>query len=265
VTGAELTQAEPAEACAPGAEPTEVCAPGAEPTEVCVAGAEPAEACAPGAEAAEVCAPGAEAAEVCVAGAKPAEVGVAGIAEPGAGAAGVAADDRGDLATSDSYARLDPVLRGFLRRRVPPDDVDDVIQAAFVDLWRTRARYDPGRSLEAWALAIARRRAIDHLRARPRPAVPLAGVAERPGDDGREIAARVADAAELRGALSALPRAQREAIELAYYAGLSQREIATRLRVPIGTVKARTARGLRGARRFLMSAGHDGRRRRGAA
>jgi RNA polymerase sigma factor (sigma-70 family) len=200
-----------------------------------------------------------------VAGAEPAEIGVAGIAEPGAGAAGVAADDRGDLATSDSYARLDPVLRGFLRRRVPPDDVDDVIQAAFVDLWRTRARYDPGRSLEAWALAIARRRAIDHLRARPRLAVPLAAVAERPGDDGREVAARVADAAELRGALSALPRAQREVIELAYYAGLSQREIAEQLRVPIGTVKARTARGLRGARRFLMSAGHDGGRGRGAA
>jgi RNA polymerase sigma factor (sigma-70 family) len=175
-------------------------------------------------------------------------------------AAGVAGDDRGDhpLAASDCYARLDPVLRGFLRRRVPPDDVDDVVQAVFADLWRTRARYDPGRSLEAWALAIARRRAIDYLRARPRPAVPLAGVAEQPGDDGREIAARLADAAELRGALSALPSAQREAIALAYYAGLSQREIAERLRVPIGTVKARTARGLRGARRYLTSAGGDG-------
>jgi RNA polymerase sigma factor (sigma-70 family) len=190
-------------------------------------------------------------------------------------AAGVAGDDRGDhpLATSDCYARLDPVLRRFLRRRVPPDEVDDVVQAAFTDLWRTRARYDPGRSLEAWALAIARRRAIDYLRARPRPAVPLAGVAEPPGDDGRQIAERLADAAELRGALSALPRAQREAIELAYYAGLSQREIAERLRLPIGTVKARTARGLHAARRFLMSArgggeqaaGLTGAQRRGAA
>jgi len=186
---------------------------------------------------------------------------------PVAVTAGVAGDDRGDhpLAASDCYARLDPVLRGFLRRRVPPDDVDDVVQAAFADLWRTRARYDPGRSLEAWALAIARRRAIDYLRARPRPAVPLAGVAEQPGDDGREIAARLADAAELRGALSALPSAQREAIALAYYAGLSQREIAERLRVPIGTVKARTARGLRGARRYLTSAGGDGGPGRGAA
>jgi RNA polymerase sigma factor (sigma-70 family) len=186
-------------------------------------------------------------------------VGEAAVAG-GTAAAGVGAGDRGDdpLATPDCYARLDPVLRGFLRRRVPPDDVDDVVQAAFADLWRTRARYDPRRSLEAWALAIARRRAVDYLRARPRPAVSLAGVAEQPGDDGREIAARLADAAELRGALSALPRAQREAIALAYYAGLSQHEIAERLRVPVGTVKARTARGLRRARRFLASVRDEG-------
>ena len=191
----------------------------------------------------------------------------AGGTAAGTAASGVAVGDRGDhpLAASDCYARLDPVLRGFLRRRVPPDDVDDVVQGAFADLWRTRARYDPGRSLEAWALTIARRRAIDHLRARPRPAIPLAGVAEPPGDDGREIAARLADAAELHGALSALPRVQREAIALAYYAGLSQREIAERLEVPVGTVKARTARGLRAARRFLTSAREDGGQGRGRA
>jgi RNA polymerase sigma factor (sigma-70 family) len=185
----------------------------------------------------------------------------------GTAVAGVGVGDWGDhpLATSDGYARLDPVLRGFLRRRVPPDDVDDVVQAAFVDLWRTRSRYDSSRSLEAWALAIARRRAIDHLRARSRPALPLTGVADPPGDDGREIAARLADAAELRGALSALPPAQREAIELAYYAGLTQREIAEQLGVPIGTVKARTARGLRRARRFLTSPGNDGPRGEGTA
>jgi RNA polymerase sigma factor (sigma-70 family) len=157
------------------------------------------------------------------------------------------------LASPDCYVRLDPVLRGYLRRRIPPDDVDDVVQATFADLWRTRARYDPGRSLEAWALAITRRRAVDYLRARPRPAVPLAGVADPPGEDGRDIAARLADAAEIRRVLSALPRPQREAIELAYFGDLSQREIAERLRVPIGTVKARTARGLHRARRFLTS------------
>lgn len=158
------------------------------------------------------------------------------------------------LATADCYATLGPFLRGYLRRWVPTDDVDDVVQAAFVDLWRTRARYDPARSLEAWATAIARRRAIDYLRSRPRPAAPLGGATERCGEDGREVAARLADAAAVRGALSALPRPQREAIALAYYGDLSQREIAERLRVPIGTIKARTARGMHRVRRMLASA-----------
>lgn len=158
------------------------------------------------------------------------------------------------LATADCYARLGPLLRRYLRRWVPLDDVDDVVQAAFVDLWRTRARYDPARSLEAWAVSIARRRAIDHLRSRPRPAAPLGGVTDRCGEDGREVAARLADAAAVRGALSALPPPQREAITLAYYGDLSQREIAERLRVPIGTIKARTARGLHRVRRMLTAA-----------
>jgi RNA polymerase sigma factor (sigma-70 family) len=158
------------------------------------------------------------------------------------------------LATSDCYARLRPVLRSYLRHLVPVDDVDDVVQASFVDLWRTRARYDPAQSVEAWALSIARRRAIDYLRSRPRPAAPLGDLAETLGEDGRDHAARHADAAELCGALLALPRPQREAIELAYYGQLSQQEIAERLRVPIGTVKARTARGLRRVRQTLMAA-----------
>jgi RNA polymerase sigma factor (sigma-70 family) len=157
------------------------------------------------------------------------------------------------LAASDCYAGLRPVLRSYLRHLVPADDVDDVVQAAFVDLWRTRARYDPARSLEAWALSIARRRAIDYLRARPLPAAPLGDLAEPVGEDGRDHAARLADAAEIRGALSALPQPQRQAIELAYYGDLSQREIAERLRVPIGTIKARTARGLRRVRQTLMA------------
>jgi RNA polymerase sigma-70 factor (ECF subfamily) len=158
------------------------------------------------------------------------------------------------LATPDCYALLRPVLQSYLRHLVPADDVDDVVQASFVDLWRTRARYDPARSVEAWALTIARRRAIDYLRSRPLPAAPLGDLAEPPGDDGRDHAARLADAAELRSALSALPWPQREAIELAYYGELSQREIAERLRVPVGTIKARTARGLRRVRQTLTAA-----------
>jgi RNA polymerase sigma factor (sigma-70 family) len=193
--------------------------------------------------------------------------------QPGATTAGdqplaIVAGDRppaavaGDqpLATSDCYAGLRPILRRYVRRWVPPDDVDDVVQAAFVDLWRTRARYDPARNLQAWALTIARRRAIDYLRSRPHAAAPLgavtelAAVSDPPGEDGRDLANRLAETAYVRAALSALPPAQREAIELAYYGDLTQREIAERLHVPIGTVKARTARGLRGVRELLTAA-----------
>src|ERR1700728_1118194 len=158
------------------------------------------------------------------------------------------------LATSDCYARLRPVLQSYLRHLVPADDVDDVVQASFVDLWRTRARYDPARSVEAWALTIARRRAIDYLRSRPLPAAPLGDLAEPPGDDGRDHAAPLPGAGELRSALSAPPWAPRQAIDLAYYGELSQREIAERLRVPVGTIKARTARGLRRVRQMLTAA-----------
>jgi RNA polymerase sigma factor (sigma-70 family) len=180
---------------------------------------------------------------------------------PGSGLRRPAATDAGtQLAAGDArqiadrFPELAPVLRGYLRRWVSLDDVDDVAQAVFLDLWRIRERYDPARSLKAWALVIARRRAIDHLRAQPRAAASLAGLAEPPGEDGRDLAARLADAAEIRGALSALPPPQREAIEMAYYGELSQREIAERLRVPLGTVKARTARGLRAVRHMLLSA-----------
>jgi RNA polymerase sigma factor (sigma-70 family) len=157
-------------------------------------------------------------------------------------------------ALAEQLPRLAPVLFRYLRRWVPRRDLDDVVQAVLLDLWRTRQRYDPSRSLEAWALAIARRRAIDYLRARPRAAAGLGEVAEPPGDDGRTTAARLADRSEIEDALAALPPAQREAIELAYFGELSQREIAERLRVPIGTIKARIARGLRAARRLLTSA-----------
>ena len=158
------------------------------------------------------------------------------------------------LATPDCYASLRPVLRRYVRRWVPADDVVDVVQVAFVDLWRNRARYDPARSLQAWALTIARRRAIDYLRTRPRAAALLGAVTDPASEDGRDLATRVAETAHVRAALSALPRAQREAIELAYYGDLTQREIAERLQVPIGTVKARTARGLRGVRQQLTAA-----------
>jgi RNA polymerase sigma factor (sigma-70 family) len=150
-----------------------------------------------------------------------------------------------DDAFDGCYAELGPILRRYLRGRVPDADIDDVVQVVFVEVWRFRGRFDPARSLEAWVLTIARRRAIDHLRARRRDMVPLEDASAMAGPDGRDVASRVEQRQDMQVALARLPGLQREAIEMAYYADLTQREIADRLDVPLGTIKARTARGLR--------------------
>jgi RNA polymerase sigma-70 factor (ECF subfamily) len=142
------------------------------------------------------------------------------------------------------FLQLGPLLRNYLRRYVPNDEVEDITQIVFLEMWRFQRRYDPRRSLEGWMLGIARKRAIDHLRARPRTPVPLEQVREPRIEDGRDADTRLGRSLEVRRALAELPLPQREAIELAYFADLTQRQIADRLKVPIGTVKARMARGM---------------------
>jgi RNA polymerase sigma factor (sigma-70 family) len=143
------------------------------------------------------------------------------------------------------YAVLGPMVLGYLRRFVPRDEAEDVLQRVFYEVWRNRDRYDPARSLEAWVLGIARKRAIDLLRRRHANVVPMEELREIAGDDGRELAERYARAQEVRGALERLPVEQREVLTLAYFGELTQTEIADRLSLPLGTVKARTFRGLR--------------------
>ncbi|MEU8247783.1 sigma-70 family RNA polymerase sigma factor [Nonomuraea sp. NPDC048916] len=144
---------------------------------------------------------------------------------------------------SEIYRTHAPSVRTYLRRFVPSQEVDDMLQVVFAEAWRSRDRYDPGRSPRAWLLGIAHKRAVDHLRRRRPHTVPLDD-ADAAGDDGRAGATALAERDRLHRALAELPTAQREAIVLAYYAGLSQREIAERLSLPLGTVKARTSRGL---------------------
>lgn len=155
-----------------------------------------------------------------------------------------------EAALAQCYTELGALVRRYARRHVSLDDVDDVVQLVFIEVWRCRERYDPERSLEAWVLRIARNRAIDHQRARWRHdhrAVPLdaADTRSATGPDGRSDTERSDRAHDVRHALAALPSSQRAAIELAYFGDLSQREIAERTGTPIGTIKARTARGLR--------------------
>ena len=158
-------------------------------------------------------------------------------------------------AITECYAALGPMVLGYLRRFVPRDEAEDVLQRVYYEVWRNRDRYDPTRSLEAWVLGIARKRAIDLLRRRHANVVPIEELRDLAGDDGRELAERYARANEVRGALARLPREQREVLTLAYFGDLTQTEIAERLGVPLGTVKARAFRGLRRLADILGAAG----------
>jgi RNA polymerase sigma factor (sigma-70 family) len=155
----------------------------------------------------------------------------------------LAAGEEGAL--NECYAALGPMVLGYLRRFVPRDEAEDVLQRVFYEVWRNHDRYDPTRSLEAWVLGITRKRAIDQLRRRHTNVVPIDELRDIAGDDGRDLAERYARASEVRGALELLSQEQREVLALAYFGDLTQTEIAERLGVPLGTVKARTFRGLR--------------------
>src|SRR6476469_2465789 len=127
---------------------------------------------------------------------------------------------------------------------------EDVVQEAFLSLWRSGARYDRTRgSVRTWVLGIVHNRAIDGLRrsmVHDRRRASDEGIEER--FEARERTdvevARNDEAREVHAALRALPAEQCKVIELAYFGGFSQSEIADMLETPIGTVKGRTRLGL---------------------
>jgi RNA polymerase sigma-70 factor (ECF subfamily) len=127
---------------------------------------------------------------------------------------------------------------------------EDVVQEAFLSLWRSGARYDRTRgSVRTWVLGIVHNRAIDALRRNLRHDTRRAsdeGIEERfEAKERTDLqAAHSEEAAEVRSALDALPDEQSKAIELAYFGGFSHSEIATMLDTPIGTVKGRIRLGL---------------------
>jgi RNA polymerase sigma-70 factor (ECF subfamily) len=133
----------------------------------------------------------------------------------------------------DLYAGL---VNGLaLRILRDASDAEDVVQEVFVQVWRQASRFDPSRGTpEAWLCTMARTRALDRLRRRasrreePEEAAPASTTT--PGS---------AEAIAVRKALGGLSAEQRRALELAYYEGLTQSEIAERLGEPLGTVKTR--------------------------
>jgi RNA polymerase sigma-70 factor, ECF subfamily len=127
---------------------------------------------------------------------------------------------------------------------------EDVVQEAFLSIWRSGARYDHTRgSVRTWVLGVVHHRAIDVLRRN------LRHDQRRASDEGIEdrfespdrtdvTAARRQEATEVRDALASLPPEQSKVIELAYFGGFSHSEIANMLQTPVGTVKGRIRLGL---------------------
>lgn len=134
---------------------------------------------------------------------------------------------------------------------------DDVVQEAFLGVWRNAHRYDPSRgSVKTWLMAMVHNRSIDALRRRkPVSELPdadlLQSAAFRAPDVWAEVSAGL-DAAAVRRALEALTIVQREAIELAYFSGLTQQEVSDRTGAPLGTVKSRMRLGLLAMRRAMI-------------
>ncbi len=150
-----------------------------------------------------------------------------------------------ERALEESYRLYGPMVRGYLQRFVPGDQADDLLQIVFLEVWKSRDRLDASRPLEAWLFGIARKRAIDQLRRRHHEVVSLDTIRDLSGEDGDQFVDRMVWAAEVRAAMTQLSVDQQEVIELSYYSDLTQQQIAAKLDVPIGTVKARMARGMR--------------------
>jgi len=172
-----------------------------------------------------------------------------------------------DQALGVLYDRWHPVVHGVVSRMLrQADDVEDVVEETFWQAWRQASRFDRARgAVQTWLLTIARSRALDRVRAlRRRREEPLEG------DDGQDVVQQVAEggpgsdaeASERRrlvvAALSGLPTEQREALELGYFGGLSQSEIAERTGQPLGTVKTRMRLALQKLRSQLQVLGSEG-------
>jgi RNA polymerase sigma-70 factor (ECF subfamily) len=151
----------------------------------------------------------------------------------------------------DRYATL--VFTLARRLLHTPSDAEDLLQEVFLQVWRQAGSYSQERGTpEAWLITMTRSRAIDKLRSlrrREQGAVTSAEVAA----GGKLESGAAASEARLtvHGALGRLPQAQRLVLELAYFDGLTQSEIAAQLGEPLGTVKTRMRAGLERLRGFL--------------
>jgi RNA polymerase sigma-70 factor (ECF subfamily) len=161
------------------------------------------------------------------------------------------------------YSRLAPALYGMAFRMMnDAKEAEDVLQEGFTYIWRKANTYDPDRSSAyAWAVMIVRNKAIDRLRARQRGERLREKVTSEAGLFAEQVDSSAQDPlvrerkAQVREALQQIAPEQRQAVELAFFSGLTHEQIAEHLRAPLGTIKARIRRGLLRLRDFFEEGG----------
>ncbi|GGR51564.1 hypothetical protein GCM10010497_63670 [Streptomyces cinereoruber] len=164
----------------------------------------------------------------------------------------VRGDERCLALAHHRWARLVHTLAS--RALGDPREAEDVAQQVFLAAWRGRAGYRPERgSVPAWLVGITRRKIADALTARTRrlDLVAAAGAALPPSDGTGEGPDHVLDRIVVTRELARLPRVQRDVLALAFFADLTQTQIAHRTGLPLGTVKSHARRGLQRMRRSL--------------
>ena len=167
---------------------------------------------------------------------------------------------RDDAALGVLYDRYSGLALG-LAYRILRDrgQAEDVVQEAFLSAWRRAASFDAGKgSPRSWLMTIVHNASIDRRRGRFRHQQNEVDIDDHTwrlaDDDVWDTVSRQLDREQVRRALAALPPEQREALELAYFGGLTQAEIAERTGQPLGTVKSRARLGMRRLEGLLRSA-----------
>lgn len=162
-------------------------------------------------------------------------------------------------ALAELYDRYAPLLLALVTRVVGGAEVaEEVTQDAFLYAWKRAVDYDPGRSsVSTWLVLIARSRAIDRVRKQQveKRAEAVIEDEENPwsGPEGETAVFDHQRRRRVRTALAGLPDLQRRVIDLAYYHGLTQSEIARQTAIPLGTVKTRTLLAMRTLRHVLAA------------
>jgi RNA polymerase sigma-70 factor, ECF subfamily len=153
-------------------------------------------------------------------------------------------------AMAELYDRYSPIVYSVaLRVLGDTAAAEDILQEVFMQLWRNPGLFDSSRgNLAAWLAVIARNRSIDALRKR-RPESDIEDVLVSVEPDLAGEAERTRAMEKVRGALGKMPPAQRKALEMAYFEGLTHTEIAGKTGEPLGTIKTRIRAGLQTLRK----------------